>query len=61
MLLMIFLAEYLHLIIASIHFVLFFMGGWYGLEYLWFLPPIFITPYSGEYWYALLNQLLVIL
>jgi NADH:ubiquinone oxidoreductase subunit H len=31
---MIFLAEYLHLVIASIHFVLFFMGGWYSLEYL---------------------------
>ena len=27
MLLMIFLAEYLHLVIASIHFVLFFAGG----------------------------------
>jgi NADH-quinone oxidoreductase subunit H len=27
MLLIIFLAEYLHLIIASIHFVLFFLGG----------------------------------
>jgi NADH-quinone oxidoreductase subunit H len=31
MLLMIFLAEYLHLIIASIHFVLFFLGGWFKL------------------------------
>lgn len=27
MLLIIYLAEYLHLIIASIHFVLFFLGG----------------------------------
>lgn len=27
MLLMIFLAEYLHLVIASIHFILFFLGG----------------------------------
>ena len=34
MLLMIFLAEYLHLVIASIHFILFFAGGWYGLDLL---------------------------
>lgn len=46
MLLMIFLAEYLHLVIASIHFILFFAGGWYGLNTLWFLPPCFITPHS---------------
>jgi NADH:ubiquinone oxidoreductase subunit H len=43
MLLMIFLAEYLHLVIASVHFVLFFAGGWYGLELFWFLPPIFLN------------------
>lgn len=41
MLLMIFLAEYLHLVIAAVHFVLFFLGGWYGLEIFWFLPPCF--------------------
>ena len=46
MLLMIFLAEYLHLVIASIHFVLFFAGGWYSLNLLWFLPPIFMTPHD---------------
>lgn len=46
MLLMIFLAEYLHLVIASVHFVLFFAGGWYGLNLLWFLPPCFISPHS---------------
>lgn len=46
MLLMIFLAEYLHLVIASIHFVLFFSGGWYGLNLLWFLPPCFISSHS---------------
>lgn len=47
MLLMIFLAEYLHLVIASVHFVLFFLGGWYSLNLLWFLPPCFITPSSS--------------
>lgn len=52
MLLMIFLAEYLHLIIASIHFVLFFIGGWYGLSFLFFLPPIFLSPHDS---FSLLN------
>jgi NADH-quinone oxidoreductase subunit H len=42
MLLMIYLAEYLHLVISSIHFVLFFIGGWFALEYFFFLPPIFL-------------------
>jgi NADH-quinone oxidoreductase subunit H len=46
MLLMIFLAEYLHLVIASVHFILFFAGGWSGLNILWFLPPIFLTPHD---------------
>jgi len=57
MLLMIFLAEYLHLIIASIHFVLFFIGGWYSLEYLFFLPPIFLAPHDSFYWFELFNNL----
>lgn len=43
MLLMFFLAEYLHLIISAIHFILFFMGGWYVSDILFFLPPIFIS------------------
>ena len=34
MLLMIFLAEYLHLVIASVHFILFFAGGWFSLNFL---------------------------
>lgn len=50
MLLVCFLGEYLHLVIASIHTVLFFMGGWYALEYLWFLPAIFLTPHDVFYW-----------
>jgi NADH:ubiquinone oxidoreductase subunit H len=46
MLLMIFLAEYLHLVIASVHFVLFFVGGWYGLNLLFFLPPTFLNSHD---------------
>jgi len=56
MLLIIFLAEYLHLVIASVHFVLFFIGGWFTLEYLWFLPPIFVTPHDTFYWFELFNS-----
>lgn len=53
MLLMFYLAEYLHLIISSVHFILFFWGGWYSLKLIWFLPPIFLTPYDVNYWYFL--------
>jgi NADH-quinone oxidoreductase subunit H len=42
MLLMFFLCEYLHLIIASIHFCIFFLGGWLPLDYLTVLYPFFI-------------------
>jgi NADH-quinone oxidoreductase subunit H len=42
MLLMFFLCEYLHLIIASIHFCIFFMGGWYGFNLATLFLPCFI-------------------
>lgn len=54
MLLIFFLCEYLHLIIASLHFVLFFLGGWFALEYLWFLPTSFLVPHDFYYWYDVL-------
>jgi NADH-quinone oxidoreductase subunit H len=57
MLLMIFLAEYLHLIIASMHCVLFFLGGWSTLEYLWFLPPVFLSPHDTYNFEGLINNL----
>lgn len=56
MLMMFFLAEYLHLIISSVHFIVFFFGGWYALKILWFLPPIFIIPHDSNYWYELFNS-----
>ena len=43
MLLIFFLCEYLHLVIASIHFCLFFMGGWLGFNLYMFLIPFFIS------------------
>ncbi len=45
MLLMFFLCEYLHLIIASIHFCLFFLGGWLTFNYFTLLLPFFM-PYN---------------
>ena len=56
MLMMFFLAEYLHLIISSVHFIVFFWGGWHMLKIFWFLPPIFLTPCDANYWYELFNN-----
>ena len=56
MLMIFFLAEYLHLIISAVHFVVFFVGGWYALKIFWFLPPIFLTPHDVNYWYELFNN-----
>ena len=56
MLMMFFLAEYLHLIISSVHFIIFFCGGWYALKIFWFLPPIFLTPFDVNYWFELIND-----
>jgi NADH:ubiquinone oxidoreductase subunit H len=51
MLLMFFLAEYLHLIIAAIHFILFFWGGWFSFEIMSLLPPMFAS-YHDTVFYA---------
>lgn len=50
MLLVFYLAEYLHLVISSVHFVIFFCGGWFSLKFFWFLPPIFLTPHDVNFW-----------
>lgn len=41
MMLMFFLCEYLHLIISSLHFIIFFWGGWLSFNITSLLPPIF--------------------
>jgi NADH-quinone oxidoreductase subunit H len=43
MLLMFFLAEYLHLVISAIHFIIFFTGGWIGLNLFSVLPILFLS------------------
>ena len=55
MLLFLYLTEYIHLIIASVHFAVFFFGGWYLLSYFWFLPTSFITPHDSFYWLSLFD------
>lgn len=45
MLLMIYLCEYFHLVIASVQFIMFFTGGWFSLN-LWSLLPAVYSPYS---------------
>ena len=57
MLLMIFLVEYSHLVISSIHTVIFFLGGWYSLNYFWFLPPVFLAPHDVYYFSELFFNL----
>lgn len=49
MLMLLMLAEYLHLVISSVHFVVFFCGGWFALKFFFFLPPIFLTPHDSFY------------
>ena len=51
MLLIFFLAEYLHLIISSVSFTLFFLGGWTSLKIWSFLPPLFLTHFDLFAWW----------
>lgn len=50
MLLIIYLSEYFHLIIASIHYVLFFLGGWIAFSWLTLLPSIFTPMHEMNHW-----------
>jgi NADH-quinone oxidoreductase subunit H len=56
MLLMFYLSEYIHLVISSVHTVIFFFGGWFALKFFWFLPPIFLIPHDINFWYELFNN-----
>lgn len=56
MLLIFYLAEYLHLVISSVHFVIFFCGGWFALKLFWLLPPVFTTPHDTNYWNEIYNN-----
>ena len=50
MLLMFFLAEYLHLIISALHFILFFWGGWLSFKLITILPPIFSSYHDSLFY-----------
>lgn len=56
MLLVFYLAEYLHLLISAVHFVIFFLGGWFFFYIFWFLPPIFLNPHENYNWNELFNN-----
>jgi NADH:ubiquinone oxidoreductase subunit H len=51
MLLMFFLCEYLHLIISSLHFCIFFLGGWISLSMFSFALPFFNSFHSSFYYF----------
>ena len=58
MLLMFFLAEYLHLIISAIHFILFFWGGWFMFCFYLILPPFFLSYHDSLFYeYIFLNNI----
>lgn len=58
MLLMFYLAEYLHLVISSVHFVLFFAGGWLSVAFFFFVPTVFLITHDVNYWHELFNNLI---
>jgi len=58
MLLMFYLAEYLHLVISSVHFVLFFFGGWFFINFFFFLTPNFLINHDINYWNELFNNII---
>ena len=53
MLLMFFLAEYLHLIISALHFILFFGGGWWSMDLFSLLTPIWLSYCDLSSWMLL--------
>ena len=55
MLLIIYLSEYFHLIIASIHYVLFFLGGWIAFSWLSLLPSTFSPTHDTHHWVNVLD------
>jgi len=49
MLTIIILAEYLHLVISAIHFIIFFIGGWNTFEIFMLLPPILSSYHNSNF------------
>lgn len=50
MMLMFFLCEYLHLIISVVHFIIFFLGGWFTLNIFLFIYPLFISYHPSTFY-----------
>jgi NADH:ubiquinone oxidoreductase subunit H len=56
MLLIFYLAEYLHLVISAVHFTIFFIGGWWSLQSASLVLPIFLTPHDTLVWGEIFNS-----
>ena len=50
MLLIFFLAEYLHVIISAVNFIIFFIGGWLTFEIFYVLPPFFVAYHNAIFY-----------
>ena len=50
MLTVIFLAEYLHLVISALHFIIFFWGGWLSFKLTTILPPLFASYHESLFY-----------
>ncbi len=49
MLLIFYLAEYVHLVISAVHFILFFCGGWFLISLVSLSPTFFLVPHDVAY------------
>lgn len=56
MLMLFLLCEYLHLVISSVHFVIFFCGGWFFLNFFFFIPSIYLIPNDINFWYEIFTN-----
>jgi len=57
MLLLIFLCEYLHVVISAIHFIIFFAGGWLSLNLFSLLPPLFLSQHDSLFYNSVLGNI----
>jgi len=53
MLLIIFLSEYFHLVISTLHFILFFFGGWFSFDWVCCFP-LLLLGYHDIFYFSIL-------
>ena len=57
MLLLIFLCEYLHVVISAIHFIIFFAGGWFSMNLFSLSLPIFLSYHDTLFYSTVFSSL----